>query len=244
MSNRIRFRRPGAATVVSLVALFVALGGTSYATVATMLPRNSVGSAQVVNGSLQTVDLSQQAKSALKGARGPAGAAGLEGPIGATGAQGLKGDTGAQGLKGNTGAQGPKGDTGAQGSPGPPGPPGPFVDVEPWHEIGAPGEPSFEHGWQNYNVGSGWETAAYYKDPWGRVYMRGLIGGGTLDAIAFRLPEGYRPAQAPHFVGSSNFQAADAINVYPDGGVYIRGAASGVSPVWVSLANVNFRAEK
>ena len=36
---------------ISLIALFVALGGTGYAAVA--LPRNSVGSAQVIDGSLK-----------------------------------------------------------------------------------------------------------------------------------------------------------------------------------------------
>ena len=40
-----RFRQPSAATVISCVALFVALGGTGYAV--TALPRDSVGSAQL-----------------------------------------------------------------------------------------------------------------------------------------------------------------------------------------------------
>jgi hypothetical protein len=43
-------RRPSAALVVSLVALFVALGGTTYA--ATSLPINSVGTAQIRNGAI------------------------------------------------------------------------------------------------------------------------------------------------------------------------------------------------
>jgi hypothetical protein len=44
--------------VISLIVLFVALGGTPYAAVTALVPRNSVGSAQVINGSLQTGDLS------------------------------------------------------------------------------------------------------------------------------------------------------------------------------------------
>jgi hypothetical protein len=88
---------------LALLALFVVLGGTSYAAV-NALPKNSVGSKQVINGSLQTLDLSKKARAALKGNRGP------------------RGFTGAQG------AQGATGPTGAQGSQGIQGPPGPFPD--------------------------------------------------------------------------------------------------------------------
>jgi Collagen triple helix repeat (20 copies) len=125
--KRVRFRRPSSATVISLVALFVALGGTSYATVTKLLPRNSVGSAQVVNGSLQKADLSKNAVAALKGNRGlqgPPGVAGAAGPAGPTGPQGDPGATGARGPQGDTGATGARGDTGAQGPQGGQGPAG------------------------------------------------------------------------------------------------------------------------
>lgn len=45
-----RIRTPSPALVVSLVALFVALGGTSYA--ALRIPRNSVGAAQIQNNAV------------------------------------------------------------------------------------------------------------------------------------------------------------------------------------------------
>ena len=64
------------------------------------LPRNSVGSPQIKNGSIQKVDISRRTVAALRGARGPAG------PMGATGA---------------TGATGPGGAPGPAGPPGPPG---------------------------------------------------------------------------------------------------------------------------
>lgn len=54
MSEKPR-RRPSAALAVSILALVVALGGTAYAAV--KLPKNSVGSAQVKNGSLKAKDL-------------------------------------------------------------------------------------------------------------------------------------------------------------------------------------------
>lgn len=97
--------QPG--TVISILALFVALGGTGYA--ALRIPNNSVGtkqlkknavtSAKVKNHSLLAVDF--QANQLPTGPQGP------------------KGDTGATGAKGDTGATGPKGDTGATGPAGP-----------------------------------------------------------------------------------------------------------------------------
>jgi hypothetical protein len=116
--KRLLTHRPSPATVIACVALTVALGGTSFAAVAKLLPKNSVGSAQVVNESLQTVDLSNKAKAALKGARGPRGLQGAQGQPGPTGAQGAQGLQGAQGPQGATGPQGPQGPTGPQGTQG------------------------------------------------------------------------------------------------------------------------------
>ncbi len=99
--HRITSRWSSPATVISLFALFFALGGTSYAVA--KLPKNSVGSSQVINGSLQKVDLSHKTIIALKGNRGPAGQAGATGPAGPAGA---------------TGPAGPSGQTGPQGPPG------------------------------------------------------------------------------------------------------------------------------
>jgi hypothetical protein len=123
-AGRITSRLPSLATVMSAIALLVALGGTSYAAVTKLLPKNSVGSAQVINGSLQRTDFSQGAAAALKGQQGPTGPAGLRGPAGPTGSAGLQGATGPAGPKGDTGPagpaglQGPKGDTGPAGSAG------------------------------------------------------------------------------------------------------------------------------
>jgi hypothetical protein len=84
---------------VAYLALFFALGGTSFAAV-NALPKNSVGSPQIKNGSIQKIDISKRTVSALRGlrgARGLTGATGSTGATGATGAQGIKGDTGAPG---------------------------------------------------------------------------------------------------------------------------------------------------
>lgn len=87
---------------IALLALFFALGGTAVAA-SNALPKNSVGSAQVINGSLQKKDLAGKAVKALKGnkgARGVRGAAGPKGPTGPQGIQGLQGVQGPQGVPG------------------------------------------------------------------------------------------------------------------------------------------------
>jgi hypothetical protein len=82
--------------VVACFALFVALAGTSVAAVSVVLPRNSVGNAQIKNnsvtaskvkdGSLLSADF--KAGQIPAGAAGPAGPAGAAGPAGPAGAAG------------------------------------------------------------------------------------------------------------------------------------------------------------
>src|SRR5215217_2908706 len=69
------------ANVMATVAVFIALGGTSYAV--TQLPRNSVGASQIKrdavrspeiqNGSLRLGDFGTSTRNALRGQSGPAG---------------------------------------------------------------------------------------------------------------------------------------------------------------------------
>jgi len=57
--------------LVAYLALLVALSGTGYAATTTLLPKNSVGSAQVINGSLLKRDF--KAGQLPRGPRGPRG---------------------------------------------------------------------------------------------------------------------------------------------------------------------------
>jgi hypothetical protein len=90
------FRRYVSRHHVALLALFFALGGTSLAAV-NALPRNSVGSPQIRNRSIQKIDLARRTISSLRGARGPQGLQGVPGVAGAKGDKGDKGDTGSGG---------------------------------------------------------------------------------------------------------------------------------------------------
>jgi hypothetical protein len=108
-------RRPSAAMMVALVALFVALGGGAYA--ALRLPKNSVGAAQLKKGAVTGAKLRSAAVTAAKikahSLLAKDFAAGQL-PRGATGATGPAGLTGPQGPKGNPGQTGPVGISGYQ----------------------------------------------------------------------------------------------------------------------------------
>jgi len=88
---------------VAYLALFFALGGTSFAAV-NALPRNSVGTTQLKNGAVTKQKIAKKTLSSLRGARGPAGATGATGATGAPGAAGPKGDTGSPGTNGAPGS--------------------------------------------------------------------------------------------------------------------------------------------
>ena len=121
------------ANVMATVAVFIALGGSSYAAIKITgknVKDGSLTGADIKNSTLRGSDIRAGAIKSEDVANGsllqrdfaagqlPAGPQGPKGDTGATGpqgAQGLKGDTGAAGPQG---AQGPKGGTGEQGVPG------------------------------------------------------------------------------------------------------------------------------
>jgi hypothetical protein len=111
--ERIHMRRPSHTTVAAYMALFVALGGTSYAAV--KLPKNSVGanqiraggvgSSEIKNRSIRKVDIkASDLPLASTGAQGPAGPQGPKGADGANGTNGTNGTNGAAGATGTVGA--------------------------------------------------------------------------------------------------------------------------------------------
>jgi len=79
------------ANVISMVALAVALGGTSYAAIA--LPRNSVGSKQIKGNAVRSADVKDRSLRAVDFAANdlPRGATGGQGPAGPRGEDGAPG---------------------------------------------------------------------------------------------------------------------------------------------------------
>jgi Collagen triple helix repeat (20 copies) len=106
------------ANVMATLAVFVALGGTSFAAATLITGKNvkdsSLTGADVRTGGLTGSDVKDKSLS-------PADFSGsVAGPAGARGITGTSGEAGAQGAKGEPGGPGAKGDTGAQGAAGTP----------------------------------------------------------------------------------------------------------------------------
>ncbi len=119
---------------IAVVALMVALGGTTYAVNA--LPRNSVGNEQLRKNSVGNAELRKNAVTSAKVKNRSLLAVDFKpgqlnrlvptsiGPTGQQGTSGANGATGATGGTGATGPDGPVGDTGALGPAGAQGPAG------------------------------------------------------------------------------------------------------------------------
>jgi hypothetical protein len=117
-------RIPSHSTVAAYAALFIAMGGT--ATAAVTLKANSVGSAQIRNGSVTMADLAKTARPSSKSilfrqavtdvVLDPNTKAVVDSLAGAV--KGAPGDPGPQGPQG-VAVQGPQGADGPQGSSGP-----------------------------------------------------------------------------------------------------------------------------
>jgi Collagen triple helix repeat (20 copies) len=108
------------ANVVASLALFAALGGSSYAAISItgkQVRDGSLSGRDVHNATLTSRDVRDQSLLArdFNADQLPAGAKGDPGP---QGAKGDKGDPGPQGSQGPTGPAGPKGDKGDPGAPG------------------------------------------------------------------------------------------------------------------------------
>jgi hypothetical protein len=107
---------------------------------------------------------------------------------------------------------------------------------EPYHEIGAPGEPAFQNGAENF--GASFSTAAFFIDHEGVVHLKGTVTASTFSVI-FTLPDGYRPSQQL-FIPTQATSVASAIYIYPNGEVEVRGGPAATNNY--ALDTITFRA--
>jgi hypothetical protein len=124
-----------------------------------------------------------------------------------------------------------------------------------WHEVGAAGEPPFNDtggcAWKNFDPPAH-DTGAFSRDRSGRVQLKGIVDaddvppsscalGSGLDQVIFTLPAGYRPDRREVQPVVTNGDIG-AINIDPNGDVELEHSAipnSGLA--WVALGGISFR---
>ncbi len=106
-------------------------------------------------------------------------------------------------------------------------------EQDPYHEVGATGEPAFANSW--VNAGGTDATAAFYRHQ-DEVRLKGTIDTGTIGQTAFTLPVNYRPALNEIFAVVSN-GTIGGVTVNSDGTV-VPGIGNNA---YVSLSNIKFR---
>jgi len=110
-------------------------------------------------------------------------------------------------------------------------------EQEAWNEIGTAGKPAFQSGWTNY--GNGWDSAAYMKDSFGFVHIKGMVKGGpSLESIIFTLPIGYRPKGILRHPTDAHGDYG-WVNINPNGEILGR-----TNTIDTNLSSICFKAEQ
>ncbi len=222
------------ANVMATIAVFIALGGTSYAALqitSRNVPKDALTGADIKN--LTGADVRNNTLT------------------GADVRNLTMADFAAQERPGLAGVPGP---------PGPPGPPGVAgKDATPADFAGEPTSSvaaapagggqcaavaqfcTGSNNWRWRNYGNGYQLVGYWKDRGGVVHLEGvaeLFGGAAGgQPAAFILPEGYRPTSIRQFPIRAGADTLRYVEVRPDGQVDPQIGGAGLAP----LDGINFR---
>ena len=221
--------------VVATLALFVALGGASYAAI--KVPSNSVGSKQIKANAVKNAELADGSVTTAKiaaNAVGPSQVA--DGSV--TGSKIAGGAVNSANIAPSAVRSQQVGDGSIQAQD--------LAPPEAWHEVGPASASSdlcadpantgvfctltfFDPDQPWANLGSGYATAAFYKDQLGIVRLRGLVRNdhlgflfsGSYNFPIFRLPPGYRPDSTRLFTTNGKVRDLEVsvgrIDVAPNG---------------------------
>jgi hypothetical protein len=94
-----------------------------------------------------------------------------------------------------------------------------LADNEPFRIVGTAGQPSFQNGWGNLDLG--FSQAGFFKDHQNVVHLKGTLtgGAGANGEVAFTLPEGYRPSQNLVLPMAGGGPVAANLQIFTDGTV-------------------------
>lgn len=217
-------KRLSYANVVSTICLFLVLGGGAYA--ATKLPKNSVGSKQIKDGQVKSVDVKNA--SLLEQDFMP-------GQL----PQGEQGPTGLAGEDGADGRDGVDGEDGADGQDGLPGPAVPAAlhsaglgDFQGNCTLHSPTTASYDYDPTNRG------EVGYYRDTSGFVWLTGAIVGCGPGSSGFTLPAGFAPDHLVRELAVYNDNTERIVTVRANGIVSVDPSAAGDFTV---LDGVGFR---
>ena len=104
--------------------------------------------------------------------------------------------------------------------------------------VGDAGQPAFVSPWSNF--GSGWAPLSFRKDPFGTVFVQGVVKTGSsvsAGATITTLPTGYRPEFHHLFAqeGSPGSGQHCRVDVESDGEIVYRGATGTVAHLGVEM---------
>ena len=177
------------ANVMATIAVFIALGGASYA--ATQLPKNSVGSKQLKKNAITTAKIKDAAVTGAKVNLSTLGTV----PSATSAANAGHADTANTATNAghadtaNTATNAGHADTAATATA--------LSPPEALHFIGDPGEPKYLSGWE-IAPGYGPMRVGFWKDHDCMVHLTGVVEGGE-EPGAFRLPPADWPFQELNF---------------------------------------------
>jgi hypothetical protein len=214
-------RRPSPALVISVIALFVALGGTGYA--ASQISGKSLKNSSVAGKKLknQTITGAKVKHDSLTGTEIQESTLGtVPSASSATSAANASNAASLGGRSASSFAP---------------------AQAEPVHIVGAPGQPQFNTGWA---IGSEEQTPGYWKDPFGTVYLQGQAGRASgVESTIFTLPPGFRPTANSYFATYPAGGTGDvSIAVLEDGEVQLFNLSDPLDVDFVGLGGVVFRA--
>lgn len=120
--------------------------------------------------------------------------------------------------------------------------------IDPWHVVGAAGEPAFGTGWSNqYAPGSGPQTR-FRKMPSGLVLLAGSAQSTGAGATVLTLPVGYRPSAQgswPHAFWNGSARITGIISVQTDGQIRVWNNADAAGAMtYVNFDVIRFWAEQ